>query len=355
MTVEIGVADPTRWDARRVAAALETDPAGGLSGADAAGRLARFGSNRIEGTETVPQWRRFLAQFKDPLVYLLFVAIVISTIAWIVEGAVGWPVDASVIAAIVVVNAVLGFIQEARAERAVRALARMGTTRARVLRDGRIEEVAATEVVPGDVLLLAEGDAVAADGRLFIADGLTVAEASLTGESEPVPKIVEPLPDPVALADRVNMIFSGSAVTAGSGRAIVTATGMRTELGRIAVLLHRTETEPTPLQREIAVVGRTIGIAVSILAAVVLATVLFVFGVDTIGDLVDALLLAVSLAVAAVPEGLPAVLSVVLALGLQRMASQQAIVKRLMDHIPRQQNDELDKTAAKMLRSEPAA
>jgi P-type Ca2+ transporter type 2C len=183
--------------------------------------------------------------------------------------------------------------------------------------------------VPGDVLLLAEGDAVAADARLIEAASLTVAEAALTGESEPVVKNAATLPGRVSLGDRLNMVFSGTAVTRGRGRAVVTGTGMATEMGRIAQLLGVTEEEPTPLQREIALVGRTLGIAVVVVATIVVAAILLTSDIEQATDLIDVLLVGVSLAVAAVPEGLPAVLSVVLALGVQRMARHNAIVKKL--------------------------
>ena len=187
----------------------------------------------------------------------------------------------------------------------------------------------ATEVVPGDVLVLAEGDAVAADARLVEARALKVAEASLTGESEPVLKDVATLAPDAALGDRFDMAFSGTAVASGRGRAVVTATGMDTEMGHVARLLGHTEEERTPLQREVDLIGRTLGIAVVIIAVVVVAAILLTSEVDTTSDVVEVLLVGVSLAVAAVPEGLPAILSVVLALGVQRMARERAIVKKL--------------------------
>ena len=178
-----------------------------------------------------------------------------------------------------------------------------------------------TEVVPGDVLVLAEGDAVAADARLVEASVLKVAEASLTGESEAVLKDVAALPGDVALGDRFDMVFSGTAVASGRGRALVTSTGMDTEMGEVAQLLGRTEEERTPLQREIDLVGRTLGIAVVFIAIVVVGAILLTSDIEGASDVVEVLLVGVSLAVAAVPEGLPAILSVVLALGVQRMAA----------------------------------
>ena len=274
-------------------------------------------------------WRKFLGQFADPLIYLLLAAVVVSLVAWVLEGGEEAPFDAIVIAAIIVANAVLGYVQEARAEQAVAALQRMAAATAGVVRDGRRERVPAADVVPGDVLLLAEGDAVAADGRLVEAASLMVAEASLTGESEPVLKEAGVIAEPLGLGDRVNMVFSGTAVARGRGRALVTATGMATEMGNIASLLGRTLELPTPLQREIDRLGRMLGIAVIAIAVVVVGAILLTADIGTASDLVSVLLVGVSLAVAAVPEGLPAVLSVVLALGVQRMAQQRAIVKKL--------------------------
>jgi magnesium-transporting ATPase (P-type) len=321
--------DPSVVDASTVVQLLRTDPDRGLTATEAARRLAATGPNQIATAKPVPSWRKFLEQFRDPLIYLLFAAIVISLVAWVIEGASGWPFDAIVIAVIVVLNAVLGYVQQAKAEYAVQALQRMSATTATVVREGVRLRVPTRELVPGDLLVLSEGDTVAADARLLSAGTLRVSEASLTGESEPVLKDARTLPEPAALGDRLDMVFNGTAVTQGVGRAVVSATGMATQMGQIADLLHATREDPTPLQREIARVGRMLGIAVVVIAVVVMATIFLVFGVDGIGDVVTALLLGVSLAVAAVPEGLPTVLSVVLALGVQRMATHNAIVKKL--------------------------
>ena len=321
--------DPSLVDARAVVRRFRSDPDRGLSSEDAAQRLASVGPNEIATAKPVPSWRKLVEQFRDPLIYLLLAAIVISVVAWWVEGADGLPFDALVIAVIVVANAVLGYVQQARAENAVAALARMSATTATVVRDGVQVRVATRELVPGDLLVLAEGDTVAADARLISAATLRVAESSLTGESEPVLKDARTLPEPAALGDRFDMVFNGTAVTQGVGRAVVTGTGMATQMGQIADLLHATHEGPTPLQREISRVGRMLGIAVIVIAVVVMGTIFLVFGVHTLGDVVTALLLGVSLAVAAVPEGLPTILTVVLALGVQRMAAHHAIVKNL--------------------------
>ncbi|MFZ2174771.1 MAG: cation-translocating P-type ATPase, partial [Rhodococcus sp. (in: high G+C Gram-positive bacteria)] len=329
MTSALIDVDPSLMDASIVAEELGTDPEKGLTAADAAQRLATAGPNELDSVRPVPTWRKFLEQFRDPLIYLLFAAIVISLVAWVVEGARGWPFDAVVIAVIVVLNAVLGYVQQAKAEHAVEALQRMSAATATVVRDGVQQRVSTRELVPGDILVLAEGDTVAADARLLSAATLMVSEASLTGESEPELKDARTLAEPASLGDRLDMVFNGTAVTQGVGRAVVTATGMATEMGRIAGLLHTTREDPTPLQLEIARVGRMLGIAVIAIAVVVIATILVFFGVESVDDVVTALLLGVSLAVAAVPEGLPTILSVVLALGVQRMAGHNAIVKKL--------------------------
>src|SRR6266545_7688018 len=321
--------DPWLLDAHEVARSLGTDPARGLTAADAADRLARVGPNELDAAAPVPTWRKLLAQLRDPLVYLLLAATAISVLAWAFEGAEGVPVDALVIVVIVIANAVLGYVQEARAEQAVAALQKLTATTATIVRDGNPSRISADRVVPGDVLLLGEGDAVSADARLVHSATLRVAEASLTGESEPVLKESAPLREPASLGDRLNMVYKGTSVSQGVGRAVVTATGMRTEMGQIAGLLERTVEEPTPLQREIAVLGRVLGLAVIAIATIVVVAVLLTSKIRSASDVVEVLLLGVSIAVAAVPEGLPAILSVVVAVGEQRMAAQRAIVKKL--------------------------
>ena len=321
--------DPSLLDAETVVEAMRTDPERGLASQEAARRLVESGPNELAAAERVPTWRKLVEQLRDPLTYLLFAAIAISLVAWLVEGAEGAPFDALVIAVIVVLNAVLGYLQQARADNAVEALQQMTASSATVVRDGVHERVPTRTLVPGDVLILAEGDTVAADARLLSAATLRVLEASLTGESEAVLKDARTLRGPAPLGDRLDMVFNGTAVAQGSGRAVVTATGMNTQVGQIAGLLSATREDPTPLQREIAHLGRVLGIAVVVIAIVVMMTVVVFFGVESIDDVVTALLLGVSLAVAAVPEGLPTVLSVVLALGVQRMANHNAIVKKL--------------------------
>ncbi len=321
--------DPSLLEASAVVLQMQTDPNLGLTASQAALRLESAGPNEISAARPVPAWRKLVRQFADPLIYLLFAAIVISLAVWVVEGASGWPFDAIVIAVIVVLNAVLGYAQQARAEHAVEALKRMSATTATVVRGGVQLRLPARELVPGDLLVLVEGEAVSADARLVSAATLKVSEASLTGESEPVLKDARTLQQPAALGDRLNMVFNGTAVTQGVGRAVVTGTGMATQMGQIADLLHETQEDPTPLEREIGRVGRMLGIAVVVIAMVVTATIFAFFGVESVDDVATALLLGVSLAVAAVPEGLPTILTVVLALGVQRMATHNAIVKKL--------------------------
>jgi Ca2+-transporting ATPase len=321
--------DASVMEADAVAAALEVDVETGLSAQEAARRLARDGPNELRAAPRAPAWRRVLAQFQDPLTYLLLAAVAIALLAWWVEGRVGWPVDAIVIAAVVLLNGVIGHVQEAKAQNAVAALSRMTAAASGVLRDGKPQRVPSAEIVRGDVLVLAEGDAVGADARLLQATTLRVQEAALTGESEAVLKAIATLPQPAALGDRIDMVFKGTAVAQGTGRAVVTAIGMDTQMGKVAALLEATVEEPTPLEKEVARIGRTLGLAVVAIAVVVVGTILFISEIRSAGDVVHVLLLGVSLAVAAVPEGLPAILAVVLALGVQRMAKHHAIVKNL--------------------------
>ena len=248
---------------------------------------------------------------------------------WIYERDAALPYEAIAIFAVVLLNATLGFVQESRAEAAVAALRAMSAADATVIRDGERRSIAASDIVPGDIILIEEGDTIPADGRLIESTALQVAEASLTGESLPVMKDATPIAEDVALGDRHNMIFSGTAATYGHGTAIVTATGMRTEMGRIAGLLKETRDEATPLQRELDRTGKLLGIVVVAIAAVMIATIIVVEDVRGLSAILDVLILGVALAVAAVPEGLPAVVTAVLSIGVQRMARRNAIVRHL--------------------------
>ena len=321
--------DPSVKNADEVARALGADINNGLTAQEASRRLLENGRNELRTASRVPTWRRVLSHFQDPLIYLLLAAVVIALVAWAIEGWAGWPVDAIVIALVVVLNAVLGYVQEAKAENAVAALARMTAVTSAVMRDGQVVRIPSAELVRGDLLVLGEGDAVGADARLLQATALRVLEASLTGESEAVLKDPATLREPAPLGDRLDMVFKGTAIAQGTGRAVVTATGMDTQMGSIAEMLEATAQAPTPLEKEIGRIGRMLGIAMVIIAVVVVGTILLISDIRSAADVIDVLLLGVALAVAAVPEGLPAILSVVLALGVQRMAKHNAIVKDL--------------------------
>lgn len=325
----MGVAVPWSLGSGVVVDALATDTEAGLSTAQVEQRRDQHGPNVIAASATEPAWRRLLGQFRDPLVVLLLVAIVVSLAAWWVDGAEETPIDAFVIAAIIVLNAALGFWQESKALDAVAALREMSVAHATVRRDGHKSSIVVTELVPGDIVLFDEGDAVGADCRLLYAADLRVAEAPLTGESEPVDKSVDVLGPDTGLADRSNMVFRGTAVTSGRGTAVVVSTAMDTQIGQIASMIESASDNPTPLQREIRWLGRMLGIVVVALAAIVVAAIAWTSEVSSLEDGIDVLLVGVSLAVAAVPEGLPAIMSVVLALGVQRMAKRNAIVKQL--------------------------
>jgi Ca2+-transporting ATPase len=326
--------DPSLIDITALALALGTDLERGLGAEEAANRLRADGPNELRAVPPVPLWRSALAQLRDPLVYLLAAAAAVALAAWWFEGrgqpgAAGWPLDAIVIVFVVLLNALLGWLQEAKAAQAVAALAKMTAATSAVLRDGAVARVPSAQLVQGDLLVLAEGDAVGADARLTQTAALKLLEAPLTGESEAVLKDAARLPAVAALGDRLNMVFKGTAVAQGSGHAIVTTTGMQTEIGGIATLLDTTPDAPTPLQVEIAHLGKVLGVAALAISAVVVATILLTSDIEGASDVVRVLLLGVSLAVAAVPEGLPAILSVVLAMGVRRMARHHAIIKKL--------------------------
>jgi Ca2+-transporting ATPase len=313
-----------------VIAALDTDAQRGLTETEARSRLARYGRNELAAEKPVPAWRRFLAQFQDALVILLLAATAISAGLWAFERDAALPYEAMAIFAVVLLNATMGYVQESRAEAAVAALRAMSAADATVIRGGLRQSIAAADIVPGDVILVEEGDTIPADGRLIEAIALQTAEAALTGESVPVTKDTAPIATADApVGDRNNMIFSGTAATYGRGKAVVTATGMRTEMGRIAGLLKDTRDEATPLQRELDRTGKMLGLVVIAIAVVMIATILVVEDVRGVPAMFDVLILGVALAVAAVPEGLPAVVTAVLSIGVQRMARRHAIVRHL--------------------------
>jgi len=308
--------------------ALRTNAATGLDHGEAQLRLQQDGPNLIESAPRVPSWLLLLRQFQNPLVLLLVAAVGVSVSAWMLEGNEGLPIDAIVISLIVVANALLGALQEHRADEAVRALSQMTEGRVNVRRDGILSSLPFSEIVVGDMVELAEGDLVPADARVVTSASLFVAEAALTGESVPVSKHAGPVATDTAMADRTSMVFAGTAVVAGHGACAVTATSLDTEVGHIAAMLIDTEHPPTPLEREIGAVSRFLGVAVVVIAVIISVVIALTSTIDSPSDVVDVLLLGVSIAVAAVPEGLPAVLSMVLAVGVSRMAQRHALVKR---------------------------
>ena len=312
-----------------VVGSLRTDAQRGLSATEARTRLEKFGRNELTAEKPVPAWKKFIVQFKDVLVILLLIATAISAALWLVERETALPYEAIAIFAVVLLNAIMGYIQQSRAESAVAALLKMSAAHANVMRDGTRQSVPANEIVPGDLILIEEGDTIPADARVLHSTALQTAEAALTGESLPVSKDIAPVNGEAGLGDRSNMLFSGTAATYGRGKAVVTATGMQTEMGRIAGMLKDAPTETTPLQKELDRVGKRLGMVVVTIAVVMIVTIILVEKVRGFSALFDVLILGVALAVAAVPEGLPAVVTAVLALGVQRMAKRNAIVRHL--------------------------
>ncbi len=309
---------PYAMPSQDVVSALQSDAKNGLDQQAIPALQSKFGLNEIAEAKPIPAWIKLLAQFRGLIIWILIIAAVIA-------GLMGEWADTITILVIVVLNGVLGFLQESRAERALSALKAMSSPMAKVRRNGQSHSIAASQLVPGDLLLLEAGDKVPADARLIEGFGIAVQEAALTGESSPVNK--DPgvsLEAQVSIGDRINMIFMGTVVASGKATAMVTATGMRTEFGGIAELLSRTESEPTPLQRRLAELGRLlVGICL------VFVAIIFVLQYLRGGTLLDTLLIAVSLAVAAVPEGLPAVVTIALAIGLKRMVKRNALIRKL--------------------------
>ena len=298
---------------------MSVDVTSGLTTPEAERRLAATGPNELVETEGTPPWRIFLNQFTDVMVIVLMVAAVIA-------AAIGDVKDAVVILVIVVLNAVLGFVQEYRAERAIRALKLLAVPSVRVRRDGgAVTDVPALAIVPGDVVLLEAGSSVPADGRLVEVTSLEVAEAALTGESYAVEKTTAALDqENLSVGDRRNMVYMGTSVTHGKGAAVVVRTGMATELGRIAELIQTIDRSATPLQRRMAQLGKGLAIA-----ALGIVAVVFVLGLIRGEEIREMFLTAIALAVAAVPEGLPAVVTIALSLGAQRMLRREVLIRKL--------------------------
>lgn len=296
--------------------ALGTRPEG-LSRIEAKDRLVKYGFNELRGEKRTSPYRIFLEQFRSYLVIILLVAMAISAFL-------GEIIDTVVIGIIVVINAIVGFTQEYRAERALEALKELTTPRTIVIRDGKEAELPSREIVPGDTIVIETGDRVPADSRLIDVIGLKVDESSLTGESFAISKGIDAIPENTPLADRGNMIFMGTVSTYGRGKGVVVATGMKTEIGQIAEMIQVAEREPTPLQVKLANLGKHLGIIILALCGVV-----FLTGVLRALNIFEMFLIAVGLAVAAIPEGLPAIVTMALALGVQRMVKRNVIIRKL--------------------------
>jgi len=313
-------ASNTPWHAlpaAEVATLLESEPATGLAPAEAAGRLRQFGPNQMTARKRLSEWLRFLLQFHQPLIYILLAASAIS-------AALGKGVDAAVIFGVAFLNAVIGYIHEAKAERAIDALAKMVVTEATVRRGGEKLRIPSAQLAPGDVVLLQSGDRVPADLRLFVQRNLQIEEAALTGESVPVEKQTGAASAEAILAERACLAFTGTLVTSGQGEGVVVATGDRTEMGRIAGLIGEAEDLQTPLTRKIAHFSR-------LLLQVILALAVLIFAAGLLhGEKWEEMFMAaIALAVGAIPEGLPAVVTITLAIGVSCMARRRAIIRKL--------------------------
>lgn len=322
--------------AEDVLAAQSTDAQAGLAAAEASARLASVGPNKLDEEEKTPLWKRFFEQMADPMVIMLLVAAAISVITGFIQGEPEWA-DAAIILSVVILNSVLGVVQEAKSEQALEALQEMSAAQSKVMRDGKLVHMASSELVPGDVVLLEAGDSVPADCRVLESASMKIEEAALTGESVPVEKHAEQIElaagtDDVPLGDRKNMCYMGSTVVYGRGRAVVVGTGMHTEMGKIATALTQAKKELTPLQMKLNELS-------GILTKLVLAICVIIFAVDIVrhfGELgtnpemlLDTFMVAVSLAVAAIPEGLVAVVTIVLSMGVTKMSKRQAIIRKM--------------------------
>lgn len=322
--------------AEDVLAAQSSNAETGLSAAEAASRLASVGPNKLDEEEKTPMWKRFFEQMADPMVIMLLVAAAISVITGFIQGEPEWA-DAAIILSVVILNSVLGVVQEAKSEQALEALQEMSAAQSKVMRDGKLVHMPSSELVPGDIVLLEAGDSVPADCRVLESASMKIEEAALTGESVPVEKHADQIAlaadtDDVPLGDRKNMCYMGSTVVYGRGRAVVVGTGMKTEMGKIATALTQAKKELTPLQMKLNELS-------GILTKLVLAICVIIFAVDIFrhfGDLgsnpamlLDTFMVAVSLAVAAIPEGLVAVVTIVLSMGVTKMSKRQAIIRKM--------------------------
>jgi len=316
----------TEWHSLSKQGALEhlKTSRAGLSGDAVTKRLEEYGPNELMESRATSPLKIFLQQFKGTMVVILIIAAIVSAAVATVQGTVEEWFDAAVIMVIVFLNAILGFVQENRAEKTMQALKELTAPRVKVVRNGVETEVPSKDLVPGDVVILATGDKVSADARLLESVNLKVNEASLTGESVPIVKNADMILEKDAfLGEKTNMVFSGCIVEYGRGRAVITSTGMNTALGKIAGLIQ-TEPEETPLQKRLKVLGKQLGIAVLLISVFI-----FVAGLIQGVDVLSMFLTAITLAVAAIPEGLPAIVTISLALGLQRMVKKKAVIRRL--------------------------
>ena len=300
---------------------VQSSPSG-LSSQEAASRLEKYGANTLQEGKKKSLLEKFVDQFKDFMILVLLVAAVVSMFAHQGEPD---PTDAIIILAVVLLNAVLGVFQESKAEEAIEALKKMASPVASVLRDGHVEHIKGEDIVVGDVVILEAGDVVPADMRLFEVNTVKIEESALTGESVPVDKdLVIPSGDEVGIGDRTNMAFSSTNVTYGRAVGVVTSTGMNTEVGKIANMLANTEESKTPLQENQDALGKWLTIMI-----LVIAVIIFVVGMLRGNEWTHMLLTAIAIAVAAIPEGLPAISTIILALGTQKMAQRNAIVRKL--------------------------
>ena len=304
----------------------------GLSGAEAAARLQKYGPNKLKDAEKPTMLQRFLEQLKDPMLVILMIAAAVSAVTNFLSGESF--AEVFIILVVVLLNAVLGVLQESKAEAAIEALQTMTAATCRVMRDGKLLSLHSDELVPGDVVLLEAGDSVPADGRLLESASLKIEEAALTGESVPVNKVVEALHletgrEEVPLGDRVNMCYMGSTVVYGRGRAVIIHTGMNTEMGKIAGALANTEEEQTPLQKRLDELGRTLSKLVLGICVFIFIFDLLMAGSFQLETVLSTFMVAVSLAVAAIPEGLATVVTVVLSIGVTNMSRRNAVIRRL--------------------------
>ena len=304
---------------------FDADPQKGLNQAQLEQARQKYGKNVLREQKKPSLLMRFLAQFKDTMIIILIIAAIISFFVAAQSGETREFLEPALILAIVILNAIMGMMQESKAEKAMEALKSMSAPHARVVRNGREAVIDASDLVPGDIILVEAGDFVPADARLIESASLKSEESALTGESVPVEKDAQAaVAEGAPLGDRVNMLYSGCSVTYGRGRAIVTATGMDTEMGRIAGLLESADDTQTPLQHKLARMGKLLGIV-----ALAACAVIFVVGLLNNIPVLEIFMTSVSLAVSAIPEGLPAIVTVVLSIGIQRMAKKNAIIRRL--------------------------